>query len=107
MPEGKKGLDFKFRDLIHTRKLSKKGKFQAIDEVVRQVYLTRCPVQIRPSQTNIKATKMLRFGRVDRVIPLENSRLDQIQKLGKLNFDFESAQLERNKKSGYRKITKK
>jgi ferrous iron transport protein B len=99
---GEKGLD-QIRDLIHTRNFSKKGSFIAIDEVVPASLLDEVQSKFDlPNQ--YQAYQMLRFGRVDRVIPLENR--DWIKsKLESLNFDLSAAQLEETK-IRYRKITK-
>lgn len=99
---GEKGLD-QIRDLIHTRNFSKKGSFLDIDEVVPASLLDEVQSKFDlPNQ--YQAYQMLRFGRVDKVIPQENQ--DWIKsKLESLNFDLAAAQLEETK-IRYRKITK-
>jgi ferrous iron transport protein B len=99
---GEKGLD-QIRDLIHTRNFSKKGSFIAIDEVVSESLLDEVQSKFDlPNQ--YQAYQMLRFGRVDKVIPLESR--DWIKsKLESLDFDLSAAQLEETK-IRYRKITK-
>ncbi len=99
---GEKGLD-QIRDLIHTRNFSKKGSFIAIDEVVPERLLDEVQSKFDlPNQ--YQAYQMLRFGRVDKVIPLEGR--DWIKsKLESLDFDLSAAQLEETK-IRYRKITK-
>lgn len=99
---GEKGLD-QIRDLIHTRNFSKKGSFIAIDEVVPESLLDEVQSKFDlPNQ--YQAYQMLRFGRVDKVIPLEGR--DWIKsKLESLDFDLSAAQLEETK-IRYRKITK-
>ena len=99
---GEKGLD-QIRDLIHTRNFSKKGSFIAIDEVVPESLLEQVQSKFDlPNQ--YQAYQMLRFGRVDKVIPLEGR--DWIKsKLESLDFDLSAAQLEETK-IRYRKITK-
>jgi ferrous iron transport protein B len=99
---GEKGLD-QIRNLIHNRNFSKKGSFIAIDEVVPESLLNE--VQSKFDLPNhYQAYQMLRFGRVDKVIPLESR--DWIKsKLESSDFDLSAAQLEETK-IRYRKITK-
>jgi ferrous iron transport protein B len=99
---GEKGLD-QIRNLVHTRNFSKKGSFIAIDEVVPESLLEQVQSKFDlPNQ--YQAYQMLRFGRVDKVIPLEGR--DWIKsKLESLDFDLSAAQLEETK-IRYRKITK-
>jgi len=99
---GEKGLD-QIRDLIHTRNFSKKGSFISIDEVVPESLLEEVQSKFDlPNQ--YQAYQMLRFGRVDKVTPLESR--DWIKaKLESLDFDLSAAQLEETK-IRYRKITK-
>ncbi|MFT6894868.1 MAG: ferrous iron transport protein B [Algoriphagus sp.] len=99
---GEKGLD-QIRNLVHTRNFSKKGSFIAINEVVPESLLEQVQSKFDlPNQ--YQAYQMLRFGRVDKVIPLEGR--DWIKsKLESLDFDLSAAQLEETK-IRYRKITK-
>jgi len=99
---GEKGLD-QIRDLIHTRNFSKKGSFIAIDEVVPESLLDEVQSKFDlPNQ--YQAYQMLRFGRVDKVIPLESRNWIK-SKLESLDFDLSAAELEETK-IRYRKITK-